>query len=110
MLPRTVSALSIGGEVIARSIGIDVIRAAGTLLEWARAAHPDVLADLVSTLGRVGDPALAQQIAPLAEHAEAQVRVVVAQVLGGVDDPSPAIIATLVLLSSDRVEEVRSWA
>ncbi len=85
-------------------------RAVGELLEWASAAHPDGLPDVVSALGRLGEPALAPRIAPLADHCDPEVRLVVAQVLGGLGDESADTVAALVRLSCDSVEEVRSWA
>jgi HEAT repeat protein len=97
-------------RVIEERNDVDVARAAGDLLEWTRAAQPSRLPDVVSAVGRLGVPALARQIASLAEHPCAEVRVVVAQVLGELPDDSPATIAALVLLSCDRDEEVRSWA
>jgi HEAT repeat protein len=91
-------------------IDSDVMRAAATLLQWFVHTQGAVVADLVSALGRSGMPAMAHELAPLAEHAEAEVRVAVAQALGELKDASPATIAALVLLSRDRVDEVRSWA
>ena len=91
-------------------IQADIARAAGDLLGWTRAANDAALPDLVSALGGLGEPALAGEIAPLVEHLNPEVRVVVAQVLGELRDDSPATVEALVLLSRDRVEEVRSWA
>ena len=106
-----VSALSNRGHaVIGKQSEVDVARAAADLLEWTRAARPDGLADVVSVLGRLGAPALAPRIAPLAEHDDPQVRVVVAQVLGELLDDSPSTVSALVRLTADRDEEVRSWA
>lgn len=85
-------------------------RAAGELLASARSADPDALADLVSALARLGQPAIARELAPLAEHHEPQVRVAVAQALDKLGDSSPAAVAALILLSRDAVDEVRSWA
>lgn len=89
---------------------LDVARAAGDLLEWTRDVRPEGLADVVSALGGLAEPALAPSIAALAEHPETEVRVVVAQVLGELRDCSDATVDALVVLSGDRVEEVRSWA
>ena len=83
--------------------------AARELLAWTRAAGRE-LADLVSALARLGEPALAREIAPLARHPDAEVRLVVAQGLDALADASPATVAALVLLSQDDVDEVRSWA
>jgi len=85
-------------------------RSAADVLEWARTARPQALADLVSALGRLGEPALAPVLASLAGHVDPEVRLVVAQTLGGLPDTSPATIEALVVLSCDAEEEVRSWA
>ncbi len=90
--------------------GTDVARAAREVLGWARVANDAAVPDLVSALGRLGEPSLAEEIAPLAEHASPEVRVVVAQVLGELCSDAPATVAALILLSQDPVEEVRSWA
>lgn len=89
---------------------LDAARAAGDLLEWTRDVRPEGLADLVSALGGLAEPSLAPAVAALAGHAQTEVRVVVAQVLGELRDCSDATVDALVLLSCDRVEEVRSWA
>ena len=91
-------------------IQADVVRAAADLLEWTRTANDAALPDLVSALGGLGEPALAGKIAPLVEHVNPEVRLVVAQVLGELRDDSPATAAALAALSRDPVEEVRSWA
>ena len=96
--------------MIGKQSDVDVTRAAGDLLAWTRAARPAGLADVVSALGRLGEPALAGEIAPLAEHDDPEVRVVVAQVLGELLDDSQATVCALVRLSADCDEEVRSWA
>ena len=96
--------------MIGKQSDVDVARAAGDLLGWTRAARPEALADVVSAIGLLGEPALARAIAPLADHDDPQVRVVVAQVLGELSDESPATVAALVRLSLDGDEEVRSWA
>jgi HEAT repeat protein len=88
----------------------EAARAAADLLAWAEAGGSAALPDVVSVLARLGDPALARAIAPLAEHRDAEVRLVVAQALGELGDRSPASIAALVILSRDLVDEVRSWA
>ena len=85
-------------------------RAAGELLASARTADPDALADLVSALARLGDPAMAREVAPLAEHHDPRVRLAVAQALDALGDTSPATVTALILLSRDAVDEVRSWA
>ena len=96
--------------MIGKRSDVDVARAAGDLLRWACAVRPEGLPDVVSALGQLGEPCLANEIAPLAAHECAQVRVVVAQVLGELPDASPATVAALVALSRDCDEEVRSWA
>jgi len=96
--------------VIENRSDVDVARAAGDILEWTRAERPEGLPDVLSALGGLREPVLAPRIAPLAEHADPEVRLVVAQVLGELPDDSPATIQALVLLSHDPVEEVRSWA
>ncbi len=85
-------------------------KAAGELLTWTRAVNGDALADMVGVLGRLGEPALAREIAPLADDAQAEVRLAVAQALGRLHDGSPCTVAALVRLSRDCVDEVRSWA
>ena len=85
-------------------------RAAATLLEWLSGARCAAAADLVSALGRAGLPGLAPSLAPLARHPEPEVRLAVAHALGAGGDSSPATVAALVILSRDRVDEVRSWA
>ena len=106
-----VSALSNRGmRVIGKRSDVDVVRAAEELLEWTRASCPDGLPDVVSALGRLGESSLAPRIAALARHGDGEVRLVVAQVLGGLADASAATVEALVLLSRDGVEEVRSWA
>jgi HEAT repeat protein len=99
-----------GYEVIGKRSEVDVARAAGELLEWTRAVRPGGLPDLVSALGRLGEPALVPGIAALAQHVDPEVRLVVAQVLGEIPDESTATVEALVVLSCDCVEEVRSWA
>jgi HEAT repeat protein len=69
-----------------------------------------VLADLINALGRCGIPAVGCEIAPLAGHPDAEVRVAVAQALGELGDVGPEAVASLVVLSRDTVDEVRSWA
>jgi HEAT repeat protein len=105
-----VSTLSNRGAVIGNHNEIDVTRAARELLDWTRAVRPEALPDVVSALGRLGEASLAPVIAGLAGHPDVEVRVVVAQVLGELADESSASIGALVMLSSDDVEEVRSWA
>ncbi len=90
--------------------GVEMRRAAGDLLASARTADPDALADLVSALGRLGERTIARELAPLAEHDDPGVRLAVAQALGRLGDSTPATVAALILLSRDRVDEVRSWA
>ena len=53
---------------------------------------------------------MATELATLAEHPDAEVRLVVAQALIELPDPSPAVVAALTVLSRDSVDEVRSWA
>ncbi|HEX8207551.1 MAG TPA: HEAT repeat domain-containing protein [Solirubrobacteraceae bacterium] len=89
---------------------VDVARAAGELLEWTRVVRPEGLPDVVSALGALGEPSLAPAIAALADHHDPEVRLVVAQALGGLPDSSPLTVGALVVLSCDDVEEVRSWA
>ena len=85
-------------------------RAAGDLLEWTREVRPESLADVVSALGGLGEPSLGPPVAALAGYPDTDVRVVVAQVLGELRDCSDDAVDALVLLSCDRVDEVRSWA
>jgi HEAT repeat protein len=80
------------------------------LLAFAREAEPGALPDLLSALGRFRCPGLAQEIAGLADHPQAEVRLVVAQALNQQSDASSPAVAALVRLSADTVEEVRSWA
>ena len=89
---------------------VEVQRAVADLLGWARTADPSALPDLVSALGRFRDPGVATELAALAEHPDAEVRLVAAQALIEQPNPSPAVIAALTLLSRDAVDEVRSWA
>lgn len=96
--------------MIGKRIDADLGRAAHDLLCWAREANPELLADLVSTLGRLGSPLVASTLAPLAEHPDAEVRLAVAQALGELGGASPATVAALIALSRDEVDEVRSWA
>jgi HEAT repeat protein len=96
--------------VIGKQSKFEAIAAAQELLDWTCAARPETLADLVSVVGRLGAATPVSGIAALAGHADAEVRLVVAQVLGEVREQSPATVGALVLLSADRVEEVRSWA
>ena len=90
--------------------GVSGTHIAGELLEWATATNEAAVPDLVCALGRIGEPGLAREIAPLGEHPNPEVRLVVAQVLGELGDDSPATVDALVRLSGDAVEEVRSWA
>lgn len=90
--------------------GVEMRRAAGQLLASVWTADPDALADLVSALGRLGERAMARELASLAEHDDPRVRLAVAQALDALGDSSPAPVAALILLSRDAVDEVRSWA
>lgn len=89
---------------------VDVQRAVGDLIAFARVADPSALPDLVSALGRFRDTGVATEFAALADQPEAEVRLVVAQALSEQPHPSPAVVAALTLLSRDAVDEVRSWA
>ncbi|HEX8121549.1 MAG TPA: HEAT repeat domain-containing protein [Solirubrobacteraceae bacterium] len=91
-------------------LDIEVARSAATLLQWFVHVKSAVLADFVSALGRTQLPQLAHELAPLADHADTEVRVAVAQALGELADGSAATVAALVLLSRDADDEVRSWA
>lgn len=99
-----------GHAVIGNRSELDVAKATGDLLDWICAVRPEGLPDVVSALGGLREPALAPRIAPLAEHCDPEVRLVVAQVLGELRDESVATVEALVRLSDDAVEEVRSWA
>ena len=90
--------------------GDRVKRATGELLAWTGGVRREALADLVSALSRLGEPALAEEIAPLAVHDDPEVRLAVAQGLDELAAASPATVAALVALSRDAVDEVRSWA
>ena len=89
---------------------IEMGRAARTLLRWCEAGDADVLAELASVLARAGVPGIAADLTKLAGHPAAEVRLVIAQALGELQDASAASVAALVALSRDRVDEVRSWA
>ena len=93
-----------------KSTDVDVARVAAELLEWARGANAPGLADLVSALGRLGDQTLTTELATLAEHDDAEVRLVVAQALGELEQMTPPAVEALIALSNDPVDEIRSWA
>ena len=94
----------------AKSTDVNLARVAGELLDWAQRANAPGLPDLVSALGQLGVADLNDAVAGLAAHEDPEVRLVVAQALGNLKQATPQTVSALITLSTDAVDEVRSWA
>jgi len=96
--------------VAAESTDVNLARVAGELLDWAERTNAPGLPDLVSALGQLGVADLNDAVARLSAHEDPEVRLVVAQALTNPQQATPPTVAALIALSTDPVDEIRSWA